>query len=169
MSDENEARQVAMAGWLKAGLGDLPLPESREEFAALPLAAKLQLQSADPALFELFCPPRRLPAELEVRLAAGKLTQADGPLLEAAGHLQAAQQLKDSILAQKVAAFEEGQRLAAEARQQADALAEAQRLASAEREQAAARADWVASFGGRPNPRLGQAIALGGLTPGARG
>jgi hypothetical protein len=132
----------------------------------------MQLRAADPALFELFCPPQRLPSELEAKLRAGKLVPAsDGPLLEQLGHLQEAAALKEQVMAEKLRLFEEGQAAALdpERRAQEQAEAEQRRLESEARANAEARCTWLGSLqAGAPNPLVADATMLGQIKPGAR-
>jgi hypothetical protein len=113
--EEQDPRQVALDAWCAAGLGELPLPESREQWMEMPLHVKMQLQARNVGLFEMFNGVQPLPADLERRMRLGQLTIEDGPIVEAAGHLQVAAELKDRAMAERWRVFEEGTAAAAAA------------------------------------------------------
>jgi hypothetical protein len=143
--EEQDPRQVALDAWCAAGLGELPLPESREQWMEMPLHVKMQLQARNVGLFEMFNGVQPLPADLERRMRLGQLTIEDGPIVEAAGHLQVAAELKDRAMAERWRVFEEGEaaravaaaeqqeewsRLQAEGKAHADAEARSRYVAS---------------------------------------
>jgi hypothetical protein len=169
---EQDPRQVALDAWCAAGMGEIPLPESRAQWMELPLHVKAQVEAKNLGLFQFFNGTQPLPAALERKLALGGLDQldptSDGPVLEACGRLLEAQQLRDRIMAERIATFEEGTAAFAEASQQQQEQWAAAQAAGMERAQAAARSEWVGSLGGRPNPLVADAIRLGALAPGVR-
>jgi hypothetical protein len=147
VNSEAAARQAALEGWVRAGLGSMPLPSCREEFKALGLDVQLALQAADPALFEMFNGTQPLAAEVELRMAAGQLTPADADQLEAAGFISDAARLRREHVQQVWDSFEQGHQQAQEEaerlRPQLEAEAEQRRLESEQRMNAQLRAGYI--------------------------
>lgn len=147
VNSEAEARAAALEGWVRAGLGSMPLPSSREEFKALPMDVHLALQAADPALFEMFNGTQPLAAEVELRMRQGQLTPADADALDAAGHVQEAARLRREHVQQVWDSFEANAAAEAEAmaaaRPQVEAEAEQRRLESEQRMNEQLRSGYV--------------------------
>lgn len=163
-------RLVRLRQWAGAGFGGVPMPETPEQWAAIPEMIRARIATDAPGVARQFVAPAPLPAEVELRRLAGTLNpQIDGPVLEEAGWLEEAAQLRQQVMAERIAAFEEGQRQAAEAAAAQQAAWEQQRLAGEAQANAQARGTWLWSIqSGQPNPLTQQAVALGQLQPGAR-
>jgi hypothetical protein len=142
--DEQARRLKVLERWDACGAGDLPLPNSPEEYQALPLDRQMKIEAADPELAGMLSPAVPLPGGCELRMAKGLdfLLPEDVPHLLAAHRGDLVAQLRQRHQEQLWAAHEAAAQQQPTAEQIAQEWQERQ-AASEESHNAQMKAAWV--------------------------